>query len=84
MRRSTMADGAELDRIERRIGDKRFGKDLHQPQDLDELAFAAIAHAGFQQPPQMMERLWQYPTLQGRRLRALRGLAFSAHKCHEP
>jgi hypothetical protein len=26
---------------------------LHQPQRADELAFAAIAHAGFQ-PPQML------------------------------
>jgi hypothetical protein len=42
------ADGAEPDRIERRRGDDRLGKDLHQPQRLDELALAAIAHAGFQ------------------------------------
>jgi hypothetical protein len=26
---------------------ERLGKDLYQPQRLDELAFAAIAHAGF-------------------------------------
>jgi hypothetical protein len=42
------ADGAEPDHIERRRGDDRLGKDLHQPQRLDELALAAIAHAGFQ------------------------------------
>jgi hypothetical protein len=42
------ADGAEPDRVERRRGDERRRKDLHQPQRLDELAFAAIAHAGFQ------------------------------------
>jgi hypothetical protein len=29
-------------------GDERLGKDLCQPQRLDELAFAAIAHAGHQ------------------------------------
>ena len=62
------ADGAEPDRVERRRGDERLGKDLHQPQRLDELAFAAIAHAGFQEPPQMLERLRKCPTLQGSRL----------------
>ena len=41
------ADRAEPDRVERGRGDERLGKDLYQPQRLDELAFAAIAHAGF-------------------------------------
>src|ERR1700730_9842496 len=40
----------------------------HQPQRLDGLAFAAIAHAGFQEPPQMLERFRKCPTLQGSRL----------------
>ena len=44
------------------------GKDLYQPQRLDELAFAAIAHAGFQEPPQMLERFRKCPVLQGSRL----------------
>jgi hypothetical protein len=44
------------------------GKTFHQPQRLDELAFAAIAHAGFQEPPQMLERLRKRPVLQGSRL----------------
>jgi hypothetical protein len=30
---------------------------LHRPQQLDELALAAIAHAGFQQPARMLKRL---------------------------
>jgi hypothetical protein len=40
---SIEADGAEPDRVERGRGDERLGKDLYQPQRLDELAFAAIA-----------------------------------------
>ena len=59
------ADGAEPDRVERRRGDERLGKDLHQPQRLDELAFAAIAHPPFKEPPQMLERLWQCPFCKG-------------------
>jgi hypothetical protein len=43
------ANGAERDRVERRRGDVRLRKDHYQPQRLDKLAFAAIAHAGFQQ-----------------------------------
>ena len=62
------ADGAEPVRVERGRGDERLGKDLYQPQRLDELAFAAIAHAGFQEPPQMLERFRKCPTLQGSRL----------------
>jgi hypothetical protein len=62
------ADRAEPDRVERGRGDERLGKDLDQPQRLDELAFAAIAHAGFQEPPQMLERFRKCPTLQGSRL----------------
>ena len=68
------ADRAEPDRVERRRGDDRLGKDLHQPQDLDELALAAIAHAGFQEPPQMLERFRQCPALQGSRLIKRAGL----------
>jgi len=41
--------GPEPDRVERRRGDERVWKDLHQLQRLDELAFAAVAHAGFQE-----------------------------------
>src|ERR1700731_1641962 len=37
-------------------------------QRLAELAFAAIAHAGFQEPPQMLERFRKCPVLQGSRL----------------
>ena len=44
-----------------------FGKDFPQPQDLDELAFAALAHARFQKPAQMRERLRQRPALQAAR-----------------
>ena len=62
------ADGAEPDRVERGRDDERLGKDLYQPQRLDELAFAAIAHAGFQEPPQMLERFRKCPVLQGSRL----------------
>jgi hypothetical protein len=57
------ADGAEPDRVERSRRDDHFGKDLHQPQHLDELALATVAHAGFQQPAQMLKRLRQYPVL---------------------
>lgn len=53
---------------ERGRRDDRLGKGFHQPQHLDELAFTAIAHAGFQEPPQILKRLRQYPALQGRRL----------------
>jgi hypothetical protein len=42
-------------------GDERLGKNLHQPQRLDELAVAAIAHAGFQESPQMLERFRKCP-----------------------
>ena len=42
------ADRAEADGVRRRGNDNRLGKDLHQPQHLDELAFATIAHADFQ------------------------------------
>jgi hypothetical protein len=38
----SLADGAEPDRVHRCGGDHGFGKDLHQPQRLDKLAFAAI------------------------------------------
>src|SRR2546422_683534 len=63
------ADGAEPDGVERGRGDERVGKDLYQPQrPLDELAFAAIAHADFQEPPQMLERFRKCPILQGSRL----------------
>src|SRR3977135_1077175 len=62
------ADGAEPDRVERRRGVERLGKDLHQPQRLDELAFPALSDAGFQEPPQMLERFRKCPTLQGSRL----------------
>jgi hypothetical protein len=62
------ADRAEPDRVERGRGDERLGRDLYQPQRLDELAFAAIAHAGFQEPPQMLERFRKCPVLQGSRL----------------
>src|SRR3546814_5098781 len=41
---------------------------LHQPQYLDKLAFAAAAHARFQQMAQMLERLGQFPALQRGRL----------------
>ncbi len=61
-------DRAEPDRVERRRGDHGFGKDLHQPQRLDELAFAAIAHPPFKEPPQMLERFRKCPILQGSRL----------------
>jgi hypothetical protein len=37
-----------MDRVKRRRRDDYLGKDLHQPQHLDELAFATIAHADFQ------------------------------------
>ena len=41
---------------------------LQQPQDLDELAFAALAHAGLDQAPQRGEFLGQIPADQRRRL----------------
>ena len=41
---------------------------LQQPQDLDELALAAVAHARLQQMAQVLERLGQLPALQRRRL----------------
>ena len=61
-------DRAESDGVHRCGGNHGFGKDLHQPQRLDELAFAAIAHAGFQESPQMLERFRKCPVLQGSRL----------------
>jgi transposase len=47
---------------------------------LDELAFAAIAHADLQQPPQMLERLRQCPALQGSRLIKRAGLLFEQRR----
>lgn len=66
-------DGVEarrpkLDGIFDSISDEVFVKHLQQPQHLDELAFAAVAHAGFKQPPQMQELLGQNPSLQRPRL----------------
>jgi hypothetical protein len=44
---------------------------LHRPQNPDELALAAIAHARFQQPARMLKRLRQYYVLsEGRRASA--------------
>lgn len=63
-----------LDRIESdRADPDRFGDGadhdilrdcLHQPQHLDELAFAAIAHPCLHQMTQVLERLGQAPVLQ--------------------
>ncbi len=57
------ADGVEPDGFERRANDDGLGKDLRQPQHLDELAFAALAHAAFQKPTQMLKRPRQGPAL---------------------
>ena len=43
-------------------------EDLQQSQDLDELAFAALAHAGLEQATQRGELLGQIPADQRRRL----------------
>ena len=48
------------DRVERGRGDEHL-----QPQRLDELAFATITHAGFQESPQMLERFRKCPVLLG-------------------
>jgi hypothetical protein len=63
------------DRVERGRGDEHL-----QPQRLDELAFAAIAHPGFQEPPQMLERFRKCPVLQGSRLLERAGLLFEEHQ----
>jgi hypothetical protein len=54
--------------------EQHLGRGLHQPQRLDELAFAAIAHPPFKEPPQMLERFRQCPILQGSRLIERAGL----------
>ena len=62
------ADGAELDGLAHRGGDHLLGGDLQQPQHLDELALAAVAHARLQQVAQVLEGRRQRPALQRRRL----------------
>ena len=62
------AGRSQLDGIFDGIGDKVFVKHLNQPQHLDDLAFAAVAHAGFKPPPQMQELLGSNPALQRPRL----------------
>src|SRR6516162_7329036 len=47
---------------------------LHKPQDLDELALAAVAHPGFEETPQLQKLLRQRPILQGPRLVERSGL----------
>src|SRR3954452_20152125 len=49
---------------------------LEQPQDLDELAFAALGHARLDQAPQRGEFLGQLPSGQRRRLVESAGLLF--------
>ena len=71
---ASKADGAEPDRLARRRHGDRLGKDLHEPQNLDELALAAIAHASFEKTAQMLERLGKLPALQRRRLIQRAGL----------
>jgi hypothetical protein len=51
-------------RIRDGSGDQRLVERLHQPKHLDELTLAAIAHACFEKPPQMVELLGQHPALQ--------------------
>ena len=62
------ADGAEPDRLGHGEGHDLPRHRLQQPQHLDELALAAVAHAGLQQMAQVLERLRQIPALQRRRL----------------
>ena len=62
------ADGAEPDRLGDRGGHDLHRDRLQQPQDLDELALAAVAHARLQQMAQVLERLRQIPALQRRGL----------------
>jgi hypothetical protein len=57
-------DRSQTDGIGCRGSDKRFGKGFDQPEHLDEFPLAAIAHPGFQKPPQMLERFWKRPVLQ--------------------
>jgi hypothetical protein len=40
-----------------------FGRRLHQTQNLNELALASIAHAGFQKMAKMLESFRQVPAL---------------------
>lgn len=60
------ADCAEPDRLGHGTGHDVLRDRLHQPQHLDELALAALAHARFHQVTQMLERFGQVPILQGR------------------
>ena len=62
------ADSAEPDRLGHGEGHDLKRYRLQQPQHLDELALAAVAHAGFQQMAQVLEGLGQIPALQRRRL----------------
>ena len=54
-----------------------LGERLHQPQHLDELAFAPVAHAAFQHAAQIGEGRRQGPALQRRRLIERAGLLFN-------
>src|SRR3954469_21930182 len=58
------ADRAELHRLHDTGGHDRLLEYLQQPQDLDELLLAAIAHAALEQPPDALEPLGQVPALQ--------------------
>src|SRR5680860_1078758 len=48
---------AEADRLGYGLSDDRHRTSLHQPQDLDELPLAAMAHAGLEEMTQMLEGL---------------------------
>ncbi len=62
------ADGAQMDGLGHGTADNIFGHCLEQPQHLDELALALVAHPRLKQIAQMLEHLRQVPVLQGRRL----------------
>ena len=55
---------AEPDRLGDRGRHDRHRDGFQQPQDLDELAPAAVAHARLQEMAQVLERLRQIPALQ--------------------
>jgi hypothetical protein len=48
-------DGPEPDRLGNGVGDGRHRARLHQPQDLDELPLATVAHARLKKMAQMLE-----------------------------
>lgn len=57
-------DGAEAERLGHGLFHLMLLKILQQPQHLDKLAPAGVAHARFQQPAQAVEALVKLPAIQ--------------------